>query len=298
MWFALSILALLMLSSRRTAEKKAATGIDGMAMAWLQQGVALPFIIASLFFAKFYWPSELPAYFWQLLMLYVSLQAIYLYCYFQAVTIADLSYVAPLMTLFSVGNLIGAYLVLGQVPSTFGVIGAAFIMLGAFVIARARKHEEEQTADRRKAFILVLVAIVTCSWFSNIEVKMLRMSNPTSYNFYTSVLTVPFVVVTTLLILKTRRRNIPAYWRELGSTTRAHVWPLAVVAVTYTINMLATYQAKVTAPNAAYVGSIKAASVLPVVLLGMIFFKEKVTRKQWLGIGSMLVGLAVMAINV
>lgn len=127
---------------------------------------------------------------------------------------------------------------------------------------------------------------------------MLRMSNPTSYNFYTSVLTVPFVVVTTLLILKTRRRNIPAYWRELGSTSRAHVWPLAVVAVTYTINMLATYQAKVTAPNAAYVGSIKAASVLPVALLGMIFFKEKVTRKQWLGIGSMLVGLAVMAINV
>lgn len=62
--------------------------------------------------------------------------------------------------------------------------------------------------------------------------------------------------------------------------------------------MLATYQAKITAPNAAYVGSIKAASVLPVVLMGMFFFKEKVTRRQWLGIGFMLIGLMVMAINV
>lgn len=53
MWFALSVLALFMLSSRRTAEKKAATGIDSMAMAWLQQTVALPLIVASLFFAKF-----------------------------------------------------------------------------------------------------------------------------------------------------------------------------------------------------------------------------------------------------
>jgi len=298
MWFVLSILALLMLSSRRTAEKKAATGIDSMAMAWLQQGVALPLIVVSLFFAKFYWPGELPGYFWQLLMLYVALQAVYLYCYYQAIAIADLSFVAPLMTLFSVGNLVGAYIILGQVPSVFGVVGSAFIMLGAYIIAKARKRETGDSAVHRKAFMLIMLAIFVCSWFSNIEVKMLRMSNPTSYNFYTSLLTVPFVILISLVILKTRRHSIRAYWQSLGTSTKMHVWPLIIVAITYTINMLATYQAKVTAPNAAYVGSIKAASVLPVVLLGMIFFREKVTRKQWIGIGSMLVGLVVMAINV
>lgn len=287
-----------MLSSRRTAEKKAATGIDSMAMAWLQQGVALPFIVMSLFFAKFYWPNELPIYFWQLLMLYVALQAVYLYCYYQAIAIADISYVAPLMTLFSVGNLIGAYIILGQVPSIFGVLGAALIMLGAYIAARAKRHQEEGSMVRRKAFILVIVAIAVCSWFSNIEVKMLRMSNPTSYNFYTSLLTVPFVILATFVFLKSQRRDIRAYWKKVGTSTKAHMWPLAIVAITYTVNMLATYQAKVTAPNAAYVGSVKAASVLPVVVLGMFFFKERVTDKQWLGIGCMLTGLAAMAVNV
>src|SRR4051812_18117952 len=99
MWFALSILALLMLSGRRTAEKKAAIGIDSMAMAWLQQAAAIPLIITSLFFAKFFWPSQLPTFFWELLALYVALQASYLYCYYRAISIADISFVAPLMTL-------------------------------------------------------------------------------------------------------------------------------------------------------------------------------------------------------
>lgn len=299
MWFALSILALLMLSGRRTAEKKAATGIDSMAMAWLQQGVAMPLIIASLFFAKFYWPDQLPVFFWELLALYIALQAIYLYCYYRAIAIADISYVAPLMTLFSVGNLVGAYIILGQIPSVSGVIGASLIMVGAWVIARAKRHgKEESIAAHKNAFMLVVIAIVVCSIFSNIEVKMLRMSNPTSYNFYTSILTVPFVILVTTIIVKSRRQSSRMYWRRVKTSVQSNVWPLAIVGVTYTVNMLATYQAKVTAPNQAYVGSIKAASVLPVVILGVLLFHEKVARKQWLGIAFMLIGLAVMAVNI
>lgn len=299
MWFTLSILALLMLSSRRTAEKKAATGIDSMAMAWLQQGVAMPFIIASLFFAKFFWPSQLSAHFWGLLAAYVALQAAYLYSYYRAISIADISYVAPLMTLFSVGNMIGAYLILGQVPSVYGLIGAAFIVAGAWITARAKRHTEKASAEaHKKALTLVLIAIIACSYFSNIEVVMLRMSNPTSYNFYTSLVTIPFVILVATLITKSRRQSTKVYWQNVQASVRINIWPLIIVGITYTINMLATYQAKIIAPNQAYVGSIKAASVLPVVILGMLFFHEKVTRRQWAGIIFMLIGLAVMAVNV
>lgn len=299
MWFALSLLALLMLSGRRTAEKKAATGIDSMAMAWLQQAVALPLIVITLFFAQFYWPSQLPMIFWQLLALYVVLQAIYLYCYYRAIAIADISYVAPLMTLFSVGNMIGAYVILGQTPSLSGAIGAGFIVAGAWVIARAKRHSGKASADlHKKALLLVITAIIVCSIFSNIEVRMLQVSNPTSYNFYTSVLTIPFVILVTVLFLKSRRQSTKVYWSSVNTSVRSNLWPLAIVGITYTVNMLATYQAKLIAPNQAYVASIKAASVLPVVILGMLFFEEKVSPKQWAGIGCMLIGLALIALNV
>lgn len=299
MWFTLSILALLMLSGRRTAEKKAATGIDSMAMAWLQQAVALPLIVVSLFFARFYWPNQLPIFFWELMVAYVALQAIYLYCYYRAISIADISFVAPLMTLFSVGNMIGAYIILGQVPSLSGVIGAAFIILGAWIISRAKKHSNEASSKAHKsALVLVIIAIIVCSIFSNLEVKMLQMSNPTSYNFYTSLLTVPFVILVTVLLLRSRRQDSKVYWSKVKSSARKNVLALTIVGVTYTVNMLATYQAKVIAPNQAYVGAIKAASVLPVVILGVVFFKERVTSRQWLGICSMLVGLTLIGHNI
>lgn len=287
-----------MLSGRRTAEKKAATNIDSMAMAWLQQTVALPLIIGSLFFTKFYWPGQLPIFFWELLALYIALQAIYLYCYYRAISIADISYVAPIMSLFSVGNMLGAYVILGQVPTIFGIAGAGFIMAGAWLVARSKRHDTPESAAAHKtALILIIVAIIACSVFANIEVKMLRMSNPTSYNFYTSVLTVPFVILVTMAILKSRRQNSRMYWTAVNKSVWRNLWPLSIVGITYTINMLATYQAKITAPNQAYVGSIKAASVLPVVIVGVLLFKEKVSHKQWLGIGSMLIGLALIAIN-
>ena len=298
MWFALSILALLMLSGRRTAEKKAAVGVDSMAMAWLQQAVALPLIVLSLFFARFYWPEELPVFFWELMAAYVALQAVYLYCYYRAIAIADISFVAPLMTLFSAGNMFGAYIILGQIPSVSGVTGAAFIIVGAWIISRAKRHGSKvSVAAHKAALISVIVAIFVCSIFSNLEVKMLRMSNPTSYNFYTSLLTVPFVILVTVFILRTRRQDSNAYWSMVNKSVRSNALPLIIVGVTYTVNMLATYQAKVIAPNQAYVGVIKAASVLPVVILGVLFFKETVSRRQWLGIGCMLTGLVLIALN-
>jgi drug/metabolite transporter (DMT)-like permease len=299
MWFALSILALLMLSGRRAAEKKAATGIDSMAMAWLQQAVALPLIVISLFFARFYWPAQLPLFFWELMAVYVVLQAIYLYCYYRAISIADISFVAPLMTLFSVGNMVGAYFILGQVPSLSGIIGAAFIIAGAWIISRTKRHDSETAiAAHRSALVLVIIAITVCSIFSNLEVKMLQLSNPTSYNFYTSLLTVPFVILVTVLLLRSRRQNSKAYWDSVSKSIHNNALPLIIVGVTYTVNMLATYQAKVIAPDQAYVGTIKAASVLPVVVLGVLFFKETVSRKQWLGIGCMIVGLIFIAVNI
>lgn len=287
-----------MLSCRRTAEKKAANNVDSIAMAWLQQAVALPLIVASLFFAKFYMPTELPTFFWQLLSIYVVLQAVYLYCYYRAIAIADISFVAPLITLFSAGNMIGAYFILGQTPSISGVMGAAIIISGAWIIARAKKHANKASVTAHKtALLLVVIAIVVGSVFSNLEVKMLQMSNPTSYNFYTSLLTVPFVIFVTLLLLKSRRKSSRVYFKAVGASVKTNTWPLAIVGVTYTLNMLATYQAKLTAPNQAYVGTIKAVSVLPVVILGVLFFKEKVSAKQWFGIGLMLVGLVLIAIN-
>jgi drug/metabolite transporter (DMT)-like permease len=213
MWFLLSLLALSMLVARRSAEKHVAGNVSSLALAWLQQAAALPFIIAALFFAKFYWPAELSVEYWWTMATYVVLVSMDVYFYFKALSIADISYVAPLMTLTSIGNIVGAYFVLGQVPTLYGAIGAVMIVAGGILDVFKYK------------------------------------------------------------------------------------WLLTFIGLTYTVNMLATYQAKLIGPNAGYVATVKSASVLPVMLVGLFLFKEKIIKPQWVGLGLIVVGLVLLAFN-
>lgn len=295
MWFPLSLLALFMLTARRSTEKKTAKNIDTMALTWLQQAMAMPFIIASLFFAKFYLPSDLPTHFWVLISLYVVLSSFDLYLYFKALSIADISYVAPLLSLVTVGNIAGAYIVLGQKPSVLGLVGALLIMGGAYLNSIAKKHDKTNVRGNRLALLLILIHVVLIGYYANLEVSILRLSNPTSYNFYTSVLSIPLVIIVSAVIVKQRKALYKDYWPRVRTGVKTHVWPLTLIGVTYTINLLATYQAKLESPNAGYVGAIKSASVLPIVLIGLFFFREKVVRLQWAGLVLIIIGLGLIA---
>ena len=306
MWFALSILALCMLVLRRSAEKSTSRAIDATTLAWLQQAIALPFIIATLFFARFYFPQELSAGFWQWLAIYVACCAIDLYCYFKALSIADVSYIAPLMSLIAVANIIGAYVVLGQRPSIWGIAGAALIITGAYVVNQA-KMKQERTRGNVMALVLILFLVVLRGWYSNIELFMLREVNPTTFNFYSSLLVIPPLLFIASLFYQRRLRQAPkkrakrvrqeSYSDYVRRLVRAQLWPLLFIGLTYTINLTATYQAKLWSPNAGYVGAIKSAQVLPMVLIGALVFREKVTQSQWYGLGFILVGLVLMSFN-
>lgn len=297
MWFPLSLLALLMLTARRSTEKRAARNIDSMALAWLQQAMAIPFIIATLFFAKFYLPSELPAHFWVLISIYVVLSSFDLYLYFKALSIADISYVAPLLSLVTVGNIAGAYVVLQQKPTLLGLLGALLIMGGAYLNSIAKKHEKTTVKANRLALLLILVHVVLIGYYANLEVSILRLSNPTSYNFYTSILSIPLIILVSAVVVRQRKQHYRNYWPQVKAGVKQHFWPLVIIGVTYTINLLATYQAKLDSPNAGYIGAIKSASVLPIVLIGLFFFKEKVVRVQWIGLTLIIGGLVLIATN-
>src|SRR6185436_8513083 len=172
MWFFLSLLALSMLVARRSTEKHVAGNINSLALSWLQQAIALPFILVTLFFAKFYWPSELSTHYWLTMAVYVTLVSIDIYCYFKALSMADVSYVAPLMTLVAIGNIVGAYFVLGQVPSIFGAVGAGLIVAGAAVTYNAKRKDAVNKHTNKIALLLILLLVVVRSFNSNIEVNM------------------------------------------------------------------------------------------------------------------------------
>jgi drug/metabolite transporter (DMT)-like permease len=287
-----------MLVSRRSAEKHATGRINSLSLTWLQQTIALPFIIFTLFFSKFYWPSELSTKFWLTILLYAALISIDTYLYFKALSIADVSYVAPLMTLVALGNIAGAYIVLGQKPSIMGLSGAGLIVAGAALTYVARRGDTLNKRANKAALLLILLLVVVRGFNSSIEVLMLRLSNPTSFNFYSSIISVPLILVATVLIISSsKKEKHKLYWKQVKFDVVKHRVLLMFIGITYTINMLATYQAKLVGPNAGYVGAIKSASVLPMMLIGLIFFKEKIIGVQWVGLGLIAIGLLLLGLG-
>jgi transporter family protein len=298
MWFLLSLLALSMLVSRRSAEKHASGKINSLALTWLQQAVALPFIILTLFFARFYWPSELSGNYWATLVLYAILISLDTYLYFRALSLADVSYVAPLLTLTALGNIAGAYFVLGQKPTIMGLSGAALIVAGAVLTYHAKQKDVLNKHANKLALVLILILVVVRGFNSNIEVPLLQASNPTSFNFYSSLLSIPILILTSVLIMVTNKtKKYQGHWKQIKFDVTKYKWLLLFIGITYTINMLATYEAKLIGPNAGYVGAIKSASVLPIMLVGLLFFKEKIAGIQWIGLAVIAAGLLLLGLS-
>lgn len=298
MWFTLSLVALSMLVARRSAEKHVSGKIDSLGMTWIQQAVALPFIIVTLFFARFYWPGELSVRYWGWMMFYVVLISIDIYCYFKALSLADVSYVAPLLSLVAIGNITGAYFILGQVPSIYGMAGAGLVVLGAVLTYSAKRKDKTNHYNNKRALLLILLLVAVRSVASNIEVFMLRDSNPTTFNFYSSLLAVPLILLTSLFVIHTNKNGkYNNYWNNLKASSLKHKWLLAFIGLTYTVNMLATYTAKIIGPNAGYVAAVKSAQVLPMMLIGALVFKEKIVGVQWAGLILIMAGLVLLGLN-
>jgi len=295
MWFVLSLCALILLVMRRTSEKHLSNSIDSSHLAWMQQLFGMPFILITLFFVPFIWPHELSANFWQLMVIYTLLSSVDVWCYFKALSLAEISYVAPLLSLVAIGNSIGAYFVLGQPLTVWGLVGAASIITGAYLVRQAKQPSKSKKHNNTTALLLIIILVVIRAYYSNIEVPMLQEATPVVFNFYTSLFSIPLLFALAWFIH--RRKRSARTIRNAFGQTRKNLLPLGIIGITYTLNLLATYQAKLLAPNAGYVGAVKGAQVLPMVLVGIVLFHEKVLRQQWLGLGIICFGIFCMGMN-
>jgi bacterial/archaeal transporter family protein len=294
MWFLLSLIALSMLVLRRSTEKSITGHIPASSMAWLQQLIALPFMLLLLPLATIYNPFDLSLNFYLIVLVYSLFGAVDVILYFKAIEVGDISIISPLLTLAIVSSFIGTYIILGQQLSLFGAIGSGAILLGAFLTAKPRKQKSTTALNNRLAIGLILIIVVLRGIYSPLEVIGLRDTNAIYFNMATSLTCVPIIMF--IMYIRGRRKNSPAFNKELFIKAKFHKLGLLFIGLTYTINMTCSYAAKMLADNAAYVTTIKSAQVLPMALVGVFLFKEKIIPRQWLGLGFILVGLAFFAL--
>ena len=281
-------MAMSLLVVRRSTEKDLADKIPSTSMAWLQQFWALPFMLVMLPFAAIYSPLELSSQFYSVIIIATTLGALDLILYFKAIQTGDISVIAPLISITAVSSIIGSYFILGQEITIYGAIGASLILLGAFLSSKNRT-KSKTAVNNILAISLILIVVLIRGVNSPLEVLALRETNPIFYNFASSILLVPTIML--IMFISQKLSGKQHYGKQLNLQITKHRKALIFIGLTMTLNLFLTYTAKDTSPNAGYVTAVKGSQVLPMVLIGALVFKEKVTKKQWLGVLSILCGL-------
>jgi len=291
MWFYYSLLALTLLVSRRGTEKSLSDKVPSTAMALLQQLTALPFMVMMLPFVVWYSPFDLDPQVILLLLFYAVLTAGHLIIYYKAIQVGDISIIAPLISLTAGTSILGAFLILDQAPTISGVMGAFLILVGAYMASKTKRISKTAT-NNRLAVALTIIDVFLLGLYTPIEVLIIRKTNVAYFNFVSSLLAVTLVFVIILFWQKKSKTEILN--RKLYKTLGRNKIKLLFIGFAMAFNLYFTYTAKAQAPNAGYVTAIKAVQVLPLMLIGVIAFLEKVTRWQWVGAIILLAGLLTL----
>lgn len=289
MWLIIALAGQLLLAGRRSTEKSLSATIDAATMSWLQQTVALPFMVAMLPFAVFYNPLNLSAHFYFVLIIYTIFCAVDLLLYFKALSVGDVSLIAPFITLAAVSAVIGSYFILGQKPSPLGILGLLLVVIGAIISVTKRAHSTT-ALNNSLALVLTFGSILIRGVVSPIELIDIRLTNPIYFNLISSLFLIPTVMLVGYILNRARSK---APHVGLRSAILKHKVGLVIVGVTYTLSLVLNFYAKIQAPNAGYITAVRTAVVLPMVVIGALFFKERVSRRQWLGVLIIITGLVV-----
>lgn len=253
--------------------------------AWAIRIFALPFIAVLLFFTP---PVTLGPSFWPALIAGGGLNLVTAIMYMKAIQASDLSVTVPMVTFSPLFLLLTSPLILGEFPSSRGVLGVILIVTGSYLL---------QIKERKKGILapfkaLVsekgprLMLVVAFIWSITANIDKVGIINSSIVHWAVSVHL--FTIITMLpLILLTSRESFGELKRDWKILTALGL----VNALKYISQMAAIQLALV-----AYVVSIKRTSAIISVFLGALIFKEKGLKERLTGVIIMVLGVLLITL--
>lgn len=204
----------------------------------------------------------------------------------RAMQISPLWATLPFLGFSPVFLLLTSWLILGQIPSAWGVLGVMLVTVGAYLIhfqgRRAGWTAPFRTIHHERGSWYVIVIALIWSVVANFDKIALDHSTPMSYLFIYSIISL--IALTIALIWR----------RELGSVKALRTHPIALPLTGFTTLLQMMAIQLILVP---YVITIKrAGSILGGIGIGAVYFRELGFRKR-IGAGIiMLIGVAIILI--
>lgn len=285
-WVFFALISALLFAFQRVYEKRILGTINFVSIGWLVQLFAFPVWLVVLF-----WKSNIPhiaslpfQFWWPLLIIWLILYPLQTYAFYRALHEGELSRVLPILSVTPIVNILSAWLLVGEVPSLYGVLGILATVVSLFVLLRDKPTDPQGRRDWLPIFLMFVFAVCVAIG-TTLDKVVLQVADP---YFYTVANKVGAVIV--LFIMARLMQG-----GELVHFKKRSVWISFCVigfmaGVSYVFFMLALSSGPV-----AYVGAIKSTNLIFGSLLGVAFLAEKMTRRKVISYLLMLSGIILIA---
>ena len=240
---------------------------------------SLPFLLITFPFVPV---PELDSTFWWIVCTVIPLDTLAFYLYMKAIKLSPLSLSVPFLSFTPVFMILTGFLVLQEVPSSGGIVGIGFVVVGSYAL-HAGEGKHGYLGPLRAIFkepgsVLMLIVSVMFSLMAVLGKKGIQHSSPLFFGFFflaaldlaTLALFPLFGKINWKALLK-----MPAKGLLVGLMLYLHV-----VLHTVSISMV----------KAVYMISVKRLSILFSVGYGWLLFKESDIRDRMFGAILMFLG--------
>jgi drug/metabolite transporter (DMT)-like permease len=198
----------------------------------------------------------------------------------------DLSILGPINAYKAVLSLVLAAVLIGEVPTAFGLLGVALIVVGSFLVIDREPGQPRSSAFRqftREPGVQLRFAALICSATEAVFLKRaLLVSSPITTFLIWVVVGLPVAAIAAALLL---RGGIAAEMVHLRREWRTYLW-LAVTTGLMQLTTLLTFGKL----QVGYSLALFQLSTLITVYLGHRVFQERNIRRRLLGSSVMVIG--------
>lgn len=280
LWFILAIATALSVATGDALTKKFFGRFSPYDMAIASSIYSLPFLVVYIFFIPI---PQLDTVFWWIACILIPLDTFAFYLYMKAIKLSPLSLSIPFLSFTPVFMILTGFIVLGEVPNSWGIIGIGFVVAGSYLLnvtqVKYGYFAPFRAILREPGSILMLVVAFIYSFLAVLGKKAIQHSSPLFFGFFY----LAALDITTLIFFpfleKIRWRDIlkvPVKGLSVGLMLFLHALFHCLA-----INMI----------EAVYMIAVKRMSIFFSVVYGWILFKESDISARMLGALFMFAGV-------
>ncbi|MFC2061351.1 EamA family transporter [Elusimicrobiota bacterium] len=285
MWIILSIITAFFYAVEGAWIKKLTARVNSYTITWSLFTFAIPVAVIPLFITGI--PEIKGAFLWSAAgSLLINTVAFTLFV--NALKIAPLSMTYPFLAFTPVFIIVTGYVFLGELPGLYGITGIFFVTLGAYVLnikkIRSNLLAPFKAIKNEKGAVFMLVVAVLWSFAASLD-KVAVLSSG-SY-FYVTFFNIGFFLLYMPFLFKVN----PQFMKEV----RVNLGPLFLLGVVGGLMSICQMSA-VNIAYVSYVIAIKRAGMIFALIIGWMFFNEKMTLYKTVGTLLILSGIAIIAL--